>query len=96
MDEAKRVVSYIKACRDAGIDVTITIDKSCSHLILNALQKQVSDKPNLEGDSYDKDGNMIYDTWTCPCCGRRYEVEYDEYDYCPKCGQKLDMSDVSI
>ena len=61
-----------------------------------ALEKQTPKKPDVEGDGYDKDGNMIYDTWLCPCCRSRYEVEYDDYDYCPECGQKLDMSDVSI
>lgn len=42
MDEIYRVVSYIKSCRNSGIDVTITIDKGRSHLILNALQKHLS------------------------------------------------------
>lgn len=29
MDEIKRVISYIKSCREAGIDVIITVDKTC-------------------------------------------------------------------
>lgn len=37
--EIKRVISYIRSCRDAGIDTTITIDKSRNHLILNALEE---------------------------------------------------------
>lgn len=65
------------------------------NMAISALEKQIPKKPDVEGDSYDKDGNMIYDTWICPCCGICYEVEYDEYDYCPECGQKLDMSDAS-
>lgn len=89
MDEIKRVISYIKSCRDAGIDVTITIDKSRSHLILNALKKQIQRKPDYEGDGCDKDGNIILDTWICPGCGEQYEVDYDEFKYCPKCGQKI-------
>ena len=70
--------------------------KEALDMAVVALEKQTPKKPDVEGDGYDKDGNMIYDTWTCPCCGSRYEVEYDDYDYCPVCGQKLDMSDVSI
>lgn len=53
-----------------------------------AVEKQTAKRPDYEGDGY-ADGQLIYDTWVCPCCGRRYEVEYDEYDYCPNCGQKL-------
>lgn len=37
--EIKRVISYIRSCRDAGIDTTITIDKSRNHFILNALEE---------------------------------------------------------
>lgn len=37
--EIKRVISYIRSCRDAGIDTTITIDKTRNHFILNALEE---------------------------------------------------------
>lgn len=54
-----------------------------------AMEKQFSKRPNREGDGY-ADGEIVYDTWICPCCGKRYEVDYDDYDYCPNCGQKID------
>lgn len=92
MDEVKRVISYIKSCRDAGIDVTITIDKKRSHLVLNALEKQIPMKPEYEGDGYDDSGNLIYDTWICPRCHKRFELDYDDYRYCPECGQKIDWN----
>lgn len=37
--EIQRVISYIRSCRDAGIDTTITIDKNRNHFILNALEE---------------------------------------------------------
>ncbi len=37
--ELKRVISFIRSCREAGIDTTIITDKSRSHLILNALEE---------------------------------------------------------
>lgn len=40
MNEIERVVSYIKSCREAGIDCTVTIDKSKTHIILNALENR--------------------------------------------------------
>lgn len=55
-------------------------------------EKQVPKKPNFEGDGYDDKGDMIYDTWICPCCNKNYELDYDEYDYCPSCGQAIDWS----
>lgn len=57
-----------------------------------AVEKQTAKKPDYEGDGY-YDGQLVYDTWICPCCGKHYEVDFDSYDYCPNCGQRLDWSD---
>lgn len=57
-----------------------------------AVEKQRAKKPNLEGDGY-ADGHMVYDTWICPCCGISYEIDYDDYKYCPDCGQRIDWSE---
>lgn len=45
--------------------------------------------PQYEGDGY-ADGEMVYDTWICPNCGNKYEVDYDDYKHCPNCGQAID------
>ena len=37
--EIKRLISYIRSCREANIDCTVTIDKSLTHGVLNALEK---------------------------------------------------------
>lgn len=60
--------------------------------LLESREKQTPKKPDLEGDGYGDDGVLIYDTWICPCCGKRYEIDYEEYDYCPNCGQAIDWS----
>lgn len=39
MTDQERVISYIRSCRNAGIDTTITIDKNRNHFILNALEE---------------------------------------------------------
>lgn len=57
-----------------------------------ATEKQTAKKPDYEGDGY-SDGHLVYDTWICPCCGKHYEVDYDDYDFCPACGQCIDWSD---
>ena len=58
-----------------------------------AVEKQTAKKPYYEGDGY-SDGHLVYDTWICPCCGKHYEVDYDDYDFCPECGQRIDWSEV--
>lgn len=56
-----------------------------------AMEKQKAKKPYYEGDGY-SDGHLVYDTWICPCCSKHYEVDYDDYDFCPSCGQCIDWS----
>ena len=63
-------------------------EKEALHMAINALEKQIVKSPNIWGDGY-SDGELVYDMYDCPNCGKTYEVE-DTYDYCPNCGQKLD------
>ena len=57
-----------------------------------ATEKQKAKKPHCEYDGY-LDGHLVYDTWICPCCGKRYDVDEDgHYDFCKKCGQHIDWS----
>lgn len=62
-------------------------------MAISAIEKQIPKKPAFEGDSYDDGGNIIYDTWICPCCEDRYEVDYERHNHCPTCGQAIDWSD---
>ena len=62
-------------------------------IAIQALGKQIPKKPIYEGDGYAPDGSFVFDIWICPSCCKRYEVDYDDYDYCPNCGQKIDWSD---
>lgn len=46
----------------------------------SAREKQMPKKPDMEGDGYDDNGELIFDTWICPSCGRRYfEERLEEY-----------------
>ena len=60
-----------------------------------AKEKQTPKIPNIEGDGY-ADGHLVYDTWICPNCEEHYEIDYDDYDCCPKCGQAIDKSEMGV
>lgn len=62
-------------------------------LAIEALERQTPKIPNFEGDGY-ADGEPVYDTWVCPCCGKEYEVDFDYYEYCPLCGQAIDWGGI--
>ncbi len=88
---AKEVMEKRKAFRQGKtVDVELLAIEVC---IDNDLEKQIPKKPNLSGDSCDKDGNLIYDTYDCPSCHTSYEIEYEKYNHCPSCGQALDWSE---
>lgn len=82
METAIKALEEIQQYRELGILEEVRA----------AVEKQKPKKPYYEGDGY-ADGHIVYDTWICPNCGEYYEVDYDDYDFCPKCGQKLKRED---
>ena len=75
---AKNSIEYGKARDDQDID-----------LIESIVNKEIPKKPFFESNGY-ADGYPVYDTWICPRCGHNYEVDSDKFDYCPKCGKRID------
>ena len=59
-----------------------------------ARERQKPQIPNILGDGYDNEGNLIYNMYDCPNRGKSYEVDYHDYKYCPECGQAIDRSDL--
>lgn len=56
--------------------------------IRELVDRDTEKEPQYEGDGY-SEGEMVYDIWICPNCGTKYEVDYDDYDFCPDCGQRI-------
>lgn len=79
LEIAKQALKEVQQYREIG-----TVEE-CRE----AMEKQKSKSPAIEGDGYDEDGEMIYDTWICPSCGKDYEIDCDDYDFCPNCGQRI-------
>lgn len=95
--EIKRVISYIRSCRNAGIDTTITIDKSRNHFILNALEEiQQYRAVGTAEECREARERYKEKKWErglgkdvrCPICGT-YTTDIFEHRYCTYCGQRL-------
>lgn len=66
--------------------------KDVRDVAISALEKQIPKKPVITNDGF-FNGQPIYDTWGCPNCGKVNETGFEDYEYCPICGQALDWSD---
>ena len=93
----KEIVDRIKQRNNLSKEIEEEVKKwleenNTYDITIEALGKQLPKPPFFEGDGY-SDGELVYDTWICPCCEENYEVDYDKYDYCPNCGQKLDWGE---
>ena len=75
-----------------SVDIIVGNEHEAVSVAIEALEKQIPKKPDYEGDGY-WNGELVYDTWICPHCEKKYEVDYEEYDFCPNCGQAIDWSE---
>lgn len=66
------------------------VDEETFKLVKEAMEKAAPEVPDVYGDGF-ADGELVYDTYICPYCNEHYEVDYEEYDYCPNCGQAIDL-----
>lgn len=83
-------LGYTIGGRYQSFKMSVFKDKS---LIVEALEKQIPKKPKLYENGYGSDDKIIYDAYDCPNCDMSYDFNYDKYDYCQNCGQKLDWSE---
>ena len=95
--EVTYVLRHPDYCKEGYCILSIKVDQqqTVKQLVveLNAKGKEIPEKVIREGDGYDDEGNIVYDTAYCPICNFEYDVDYDDHDnYCRRCGQKLDWS----
>lgn len=95
IDFRKQVVEHINYMEYMDIKDELEEYKQLGTLeeVREAVEKQKPKTPTYCGDGYAPDGSFVWDEWICPRCGICYEVDYDEYDYCPNCGQHIDWGE---
>ena len=82
---------YTKDFEPKNDNTSLENKKNAIDMAIAAMEKQIPKKPDFEGDGY-WNGQLVYDTWTCPNCENRYELDFEEYEHCPNCGQKINWS----
>lgn len=109
MEEDSRQEVMIRASNNSGLTKDMLADTwyleglmgvynlGLEHM-LSYLEKNDKTKaltPTLWGDGY-SDGELVYDMYDCPNCGKHYELYYEKYDYCPNCGQKINWEGINV
>ena len=100
--EIKRLISYIRSCREANIDCTVTIDKRLTHCVLNAL-KEIEKYRKIgtveecqEAVDRQKPKKPVKDKYHHNCCSNCGWIVSGEGGYgeefcphCENCGQAI-------
>ena len=99
VEEIKKVVQFLSLDNDNGIIEDLQLLNKYQFIgtveeCREARERQKPQIPNILGDGYDNEGNLIYNMYDCPNRGKSYEVDYHDYKYCPECGQAIDRSDL--
>ena len=68
-------------------------DKENYKILKELVDRATPQKPEISGDGL-SDGKIVYDTWYCPGRNQEFEIDYDMHDFCPRCGQAIDNSDL--
>lgn len=98
VEEIKKVVQFLSLDNDNGIIEDLQLLNKYRFIgtveeCREARERQMPKVPNIWGDGYDNEGNLIYDMYDCPNCAKSYEVDYHDHKYCPECGQAIDWSE---
>lgn len=91
MNKYKEAINYLWKSYDENKIYGIA-SRGYIEMLQELVDKETPKKPDYEGDGY-SDGELVYDTWICPNCGKSYEVDYEEYKRCPHFGQMIDWSE---
>lgn len=93
MSKRTRLLGRLKHVYSHNTKLVLDVSNDDIGLIIEGVEKQIAKQPYTWGDGY-YNGELIIDMYDCPNCERTYEIECDDYKYCPNCGQKLDWSEV--
>lgn len=89
MSKRTRLLSKLKHVYSHNTKLVLDVSNDDIGLIIEALEKQVGKKIERYGS------NIIGEmTFNCPSCNLEYYVtDYEDFNYCPNCGQKIDWSE---
>lgn len=70
----------------------LAANRIIDHQLRDLVNRATKTKPEYWSDSVEEDGQIIFDHWNCPSCHHEYELDYEQHDFCPHCGQAIDWT----
>ena len=90
--EALDFVQEMLNAREPNVMNHLAANRVIDHQLRDLVNRTTKMKPEYWSDSVEEDGQIIFDHWNCPNCHHEYELDYEQYDFCPYCGQAIDWS----
>ena len=88
MSNEQEIIDELQECLDIGDNDKIALYPEEVRMCIDALEKQI--KKKVKRYSCNIIGEI---TFNCPSCNLEYYVtDYEDFNYCPNCGQKIDWS----
>ena len=86
-----KIEEMIEKLRYKANNIKAKIEPDFFNEVADRLEKQVAKKVERYGC------NIIGEmTFNCPSCNLEYYVtDYEDFNYCPNCGQKIDWSEAN-
>lgn len=70
----------------------LAANRIIDHQLRDLVNRATKTKPEYWSDSVEENGEIIFDHWNCPNCHHEFELDYEQYDFCPCCGQAIDWT----
>ena len=85
MSNEQEIIDELQECLDIGDNDRIALYREEVRMCIDALEKQIAKKIKRY------DSNIVDEmTFNCPSCNLEYYVtDYEDFNYCPNCGQKI-------
>ena len=93
--EASTILGKVFSLIDLNGKAPVDLIGEAFDLETGALRKRTPARPSICG-THRADGLLVLDTWKCPNCRESYEIECDDFNFCPNCGQAIDWAETMM
>lgn len=92
LDFVKETLNATENATEPNVMNHLAANRIIDHQLQDLVNRTTKTRPEYWSDSVEENGQIIFDHWNCPNCHHEYELDYEQCDFCPYCGQAIDWS----